>query len=68
MSIFDILINLSRVAAIFQAWESRINRMGFGGLPTKERVNRLLNMLLAMATDPRIDEIIEEKYDPTKLP
>lgn len=68
MSIFDVLINLSRVAAIFQAWESRINRMGFGGLPQRERISRLLNMLTAMATDPRIDEIIEEKYDPNKLP
>lgn len=62
MSFIEIMINLSRIAAVVQAWELRINRMNLGGLPKKVLIDRILRFLERMATDPELDQIIEDKF------
>lgn len=62
MSFFEILSNVGRIGVVFQAWENRINRMNFGKISRNERISRILRLLERIATDPDLDQIIEDKF------
>lgn len=62
MSFIEVMINLSRIAAVVQAWETRINKMNFGNISRNERIARILRLLERIATDPELDSIIEDKF------
>lgn len=62
MTFWEILGNVSRIAAVIQAWEIRINKMNFGNISRNERINRILRLLERIASDPDLDSIIEDKF------
>jgi hypothetical protein len=62
MTFWEILRFAADIALVVEAWTNRINTMNFGGIPRNERINRILKMLVRMATDPELDSIIRDNF------
>jgi hypothetical protein len=64
MTVLEILTNLGRIAYIYELWKNRINTLNLGRLNSRQIINRTLRLLEYAATDPNLDKIINEKFQP----
>jgi len=65
MTVLEILNHLGRIAYIYELWKNRINTLNLGRLNSRQIINRTLRLLEYAATDPQLDRIINEKFQPT---
>jgi len=65
MTVLEILGHLGRIAYIYELWKNRINTLNLGRLNSRQIINRTLRLLEYAATDPQLDRIINEKFQPT---
>jgi len=65
MTVLEILTNLGRIVYIYELWKNRINTLNLGRLSSRQIINRTLRLLEYTATDPQLDRIINEKFQPT---
>jgi len=64
MTFLEILTNLGRIVYIYELWKNRINTLNLGRLNSRQIINRTLRLLEYTATDPNLDKIINEKFQP----
>jgi len=64
MTVLEILTNLGRIVYIYELWKNRINTLNLGRLNSRQIINRTLRLLEYTATDPNLDKIINEKFQP----
>jgi hypothetical protein len=64
MTFLEILTNLGRIVYIYELWKNRINALNLGRLNSRQIINRTLRLLEYTATDPNLDKIINEKFQP----
>jgi len=68
MTILEILTHLARIVNIYEMWKERINTLNIGKLSSRQMFLRTLRLLEFAATDPTLDKIINDKFQPTSRP
>jgi len=65
MTILEILTNLGRIATVYELWKNRINNMNLGQLTPRQMINKTIRLLEFAATNPELDKIINERFQPS---
>jgi len=65
MTILEIIANLSRIINVYELWKTRINNMNLGQLTPRQMINKTIRLLEFAATNPELDKIINERFQPS---